>query len=317
MSNSFPSVAQLPESAFCKVGHFSAISIKGEERFSYLQGQVTCDVNSLEEKKLLIGSHCDAKGKVLSVFRLIEQGDTLFLIQPKSTLSASLTELKKFGVFAKVEIDEADISLTAFIGNQSNALLSSKINQLPDENSPVVHLDNASLLYFNGALQRYLLINNKGDANAFSAQVDLSEVDESVWTLTELLSGVPVLREASVQTYVPQMINLDNLNGISFDKGCYLGQETVARMQYLGKNKKAMTLATAVVNETPASFIVEKQVGENWRTAGDLINSYVSDDGTCYVQLVTSNDLDQNTKLRFKEQPETQLSLQATPYISL
>ena len=317
MSNSSPSVAQLPENAFCNVAHFSAISIKGEDRYSYLQGQVTCDVNSLEEKKLLIGSHCDAKGKVLSVFRLIEQDDSLLLIQPKSTLSASLSELKKFGVFAKVDITEADISLMAFIGKQSAAILTSNIGQLPDENSPVKHLENSVLIYITGAPERFLLVENNADTATFIAKLALSEVDQNTWTLTEMLSGVPVLTESSVQAYVPQMINLDKLDGISFDKGCYLGQETVARMQYLGKNKKAMTLATAVVNEVPASLVVEKQVGENWRTAGDLVNSYASDDGTCYVQLVTANDLDEETKLRFKEQPETLLSLQATPYITL
>ena len=119
------------------------------------------------------------------------------------------------------------------------------------------------------------------------------------------------------------MLNLQAINGISFTKGCYLGQETVARMQYLGKNKRALFSLNSTENiklagEVNAGDIIEQQLGENWRKAGDVLTSYVSDrqddKQQINVQAVLASDVDENTKLRLKAQPEVLFSLVDLPY---
>ena len=104
-STQLPSLAQLPETYLIELSEFGAVSLSGEEQSKYLQGQVTCDVNSSTESNLLVGAHCDAKGKVFSVFRLINRSSAHLLLQPTASIEGSLKELKKFGVFAKVTID--------------------------------------------------------------------------------------------------------------------------------------------------------------------------------------------------------------------
>jgi folate-binding Fe-S cluster repair protein YgfZ len=109
------------------------------------------------------------------------------------------------------------------------------------------------------------------------------------------------------------MLNLQAINGISFTKGCYLGQETVARMQYLGKNKRALFSLNAQLSQ-PLSCddIIEKQLGENWRKAGDILASYQADDGSCFIQTILSNDEEQH--LRINTQPETAVAIADLPY---
>lgn len=314
MTNKRPNLDQLPESFVTSLSNHKAISLSGDEQTKYLQGQVTCDVDILNDTGLLVGSHCDAKGKVLSVFRLIKRDNALLLIQPQETVETSLTELKKFGVFAKVEIEQSTLDILGCYGEQSAAAIKAHFGVLPDELSPTLQVNTATLVYLAGNKSRYLIIDEASNIQAHQAALSLPEIHNNVWSLLDIVEGFPLLSEKAIQHYVPQMLNVDAIGGISFTKGCYLGQETVARMQYLGKNKKAMALFQGKVEAGLEDASLEKQLGENWRSAGDLLAQYISDDGTCYMQLVIANDLDINTAFRFKHQPLSSASMISLPY---
>ncbi len=313
---SSPSLKQLPNTYLVSLAHYSAISLNGEEQSSYLQGQVTCDVNNTNEHNLLVGAHCDAKGKVFSAFRLINRHNTHLLIQPKSSITASIAELKKFGVFAKVDITQADnLSFYALIGEQASELLQANFTQVPDSLTPVVHTDGTTIVYIAGKQTRYLLIDETDNLAAKLNKLDLSTYTAPVWDLLEITEGFVQLAEHASGEYVPQMLNLQAINGISFTKGCYLGQETVARMQYLGKNKRALfSLAANTDKPLSPDEVIEKQLGDNWRKAGDILASYQSDDGNCYLQAVLGSDVDETTQLRLKSQPEIKVEVQPLPY---
>jgi folate-binding protein YgfZ len=315
-TNSLPSLESLPSTYLVSLSHYGAISLSGVEQSSYLQGQVTCDVNSANEDSLLVGSHCDAKGKVFSTFRLINRDSAHLLIQPKRSITSSITELKKFGVFAKVEITQTDgLSFFALVGDQANELLKSTFTQVPDSLTPVVHCDGTTLVYIAGKQVRYLLIDETEKLSTKLNDFNIPTYESPVWDLLEITEGFVQLNEHTSGEYVPQMLNVQAINGISFTKGCYLGQETVARMQYLGKNKKALFSLSALTNEKLANDeVIEKQLGENWRKAGDILAYYQSDDGHCYFQAVLANDLDNTTTLRVKSQPEISVNVQPLPY---
>ncbi len=313
---SSPSLKQLPTTYLVSLPHYSAIYLSGEEQSSYLQGQVTCDVNNTNEHNLLLGAHCDAKGKVFSAFRLINRNNSHLLIQPKSSITASIAELKKFGVFAKVDITQADnLSIFALIGEQASELLQANFAQVPDSLTPVVHADGTTIVYLAGKQTRYLLIDEADNLVAKLNKLDLNTYTAPVWNLLEITEGFVQLNEQTSGEYVPQMLNLQAINGISFTKGCYLGQETVARMQYLGKNKRALFSLTANTDKPfSPDEVIEKQLGDNWRKAGDILASYQSDDGHCYLQAVLGSDVDETIQLRLKSQPEIKVALQPLPY---
>jgi len=312
-----PTLTTLPSTYAIQLSDFSAISLSGEDQSKYLQGQVTCDVNTLAEHPLLFGAHCDAKGKAFSCFRLFNRNGSHLLFQPKSTISASLTELKKFGVFAKVAIEEiSELAFYAIAGEQAHDLIQKKFSQVPDSLSPVVEVAGTSIIYLAGSIERYLIVDEKINIEQIIASLNLPVYPSQVWNLLEINQGIPLLGEEAVSEYVPQMLNLQAINGISFTKGCYLGQETVARMQYLGKNKKALFSLSGQNIDLAAidKPVIEKQLGENWRKAGDITSIYQAEDNSLTIQAVLAKDTDSSINLRIKDQPVSKLTVMDLPY---
>lgn len=315
-----PDYDNLPDAFAISLAEYGAITLSGEEQSKYLQGQVTCDVNTLDDTNLLIGAHCDAKGKVFSVFRMINRQQAHLLLQPAASTNASLAELKKFGVFAKVTIEKTeDLSFYAIAGKNATDVLHQQFIELPNSLTPVLEVGSTSIVYLAGKQKRYLLIDNKQNMDKIITDFNLATYSQSLWDLIEINEGFPLLAPETVSTYVPQMLNLQAIHGISFTKGCYLGQETVARMQYLGKNKRALfslqgTAPQASNDTIQAGNIIEQQLGENWRKAGDVLASYISDDGCCYLQAVLASDIDATTKLRIKKQEQSSLTVVELPY---
>lgn len=315
LSTQLPSINQLPQSYIIKLNHWGAISLSGAEQSSYLQGQVTCDVNTLTDSNILLGAHCNAKGKVFACFRLVNHLGEHLLLQPKSTIDASLTELKKFGVFAKVEINQAEqLSLYAIAGNHAEKVMLEIFDKLPTSSSPVSHEKQITAIYINGSTPRYMLIGEEEPLTSLISQLQQPIVNEQVWDLLEINQGIPKLSAPAIAQYVPQMLNMQAINGISFTKGCYLGQETVARMQYLGKNKKALFSLTGQLTASINELIIERQLGENWRKAGDVLCSYSADNNEIFIQAVLPNDIDNETPLRLQGQDSATLSLVELPY---
>ncbi|GAA5142325.1 tRNA-modifying protein YgfZ [Thalassotalea piscium] len=305
----------IPSNYLIKLDNVSAISLVGEEQVKYLQGQVTCDVNKLNDTSLIHGAHCSAKGKVFSCFRLIEKDQQLLLIQPKETIEASLVALKKFGVFAKVEISKVDhLDFYALVANNAAEILSKHFKAIPDSDTPVIHQNTTTIVYLAGETSRYLLIDKQENLAPLLTSLSLPTVNNNVWTYHEIAEGFPSLSSKHIDQYVPQMLNMQAINGISFTKGCYLGQETVARMQYLGKNKRAMfSLKGESTQSLVVGDIIEMQLGENWRKAGEVIAFYQEENSVC-IQAVLASDIDPQTKFRVKGQEQSSLTLMSLPY---
>lgn len=315
-NSTLPSLENLPLAFAIELDNYSAISLIGDDQTKYLQGQVTCDVENIEEAKLLNGAHCNAKGKVFSVFRLFNYQNAHLLFQPKATLPASMAELKKFGVFANVEITETtELSFFVIAGKEVRNEIQQYFEQIPDSLNPVVSKGDAQIIYLAGQTEHYLFVAPKINADKLIETSKLPVFSNKVWQLLEIAEGFPAMSTIAVDQYVPQMMNLQAINGISFTKGCYLGQETVARMQYLGKNKRALYRINGSVNKNvEAGSIIEMQLGENWRKAGDVLTSYLDDDGNIAIQAILSSDLESTVNLRIKQDEGSSLTLADLPY---
>lgn len=309
-----PTLNSLPENYLISLDNFSAISLVGEEQTSYLNGQVTCDVTTLAQNQMQFGGHCNAKGKVHSIFRLFNHLGKHLLFQPKSTLAASLAELSKFGVFAEVDIEQtSELKFTAVVGQQCEQVLTKYFGALVSQDSAVIEKDGITLVYIGGTEKRYLLVGDGEQYQGLLNELNAPVYDDSIWSLLEIHDGFPIMQNTE-QEFVPQMLNLQAIDGISFTKGCYLGQETVARMKYLGRNKKALYVLTGTSDSISSLKGVEKQLGENWRSAGDIIAYYQADDGTISIQAVLGKDIGSDTNLRVKSQPDISLSILPLPY---
>lgn len=324
ISSALPAIEQLPDTFCIQLTQLSAIKVSGEDKTPYLQGQLTCDINNSDLHSYLPGAHCDAKGKVLSAFRFINRLDSHLLIQPSSCLEQSMTALLKFGVFAKVDITASDdLSFYALVGAEASTIIQQKFGQVPDAACQVVQCENTTLVYLGGQQPRYLLIDSAASLPDLIEQVSLPVYGQGVWDLLEIHDGFPILSAPNLALFVPQMLNLQALNAISFTKGCYIGQETVARMQYLGKNKRALFTLTGSLAQPVDPFntvpiapgdIIEQRLGENWRKVGNVLMAHHSDNGALTIQGVLAKDLEPSVQLRLKNQPATELTLHPLPY---
>lgn len=300
----------LPELMLTHLESWGAIQIIGADAKSYLQGQVTCNVVSLEPQQMSFGAHCDAKGKVWSVFRIFHHNGGYAMFQPLSAIEAELSELKKYAIFSKAEITQSqDVALGLF-GEQAQAWIDAQTSTEGD----VREIEGGSAVKIDD--QRWLLLLDANLAQAVVTDIEAIKVHEALWTRFEIEHAFPVVTRAEQNEHIPQAVNVQALNGISFNKGCYTGQETVARAKYRGINKRAMYIVKGNIESplTEEPILLERSVGENWRSAGKLMTHFSFADHVAIGLAVLPNNLEPDTQLRLTAQPETRWSIEPLPY---
>ncbi|CCQ10758.1 Folate-dependent protein for Fe/S cluster synthesis/repair in oxidative stress [Pseudoalteromonas luteoviolacea B = ATCC 29581] len=286
------------------------IQLEGQDKLSYLHGQITQDVNLVTPERFKWAGHCSPKGKLWGVFRLFKHLESYFLLGSPAEIAASLRELKKYGVFAKVEIHHPEFAITGLI-TQDQATVSHLLGFEFAQDATCFHNEQGDALLRLDATRLILIQHEK---RTLPEQIVYQE-DNASWYRASHLAGEPRLGSSGVDEYVPQMVNLQALDGISFKKGCYTGQETVARMRYLGKNKRAMYIATGKLTHLPTELDLEMALEDNWRRANSPIDfSFDPKSGEFSALIVLPNDATLDTVLRFKSVPERQLKLHALPY---
>lgn len=234
------------------LNQYRLIEVAGIDAEKYLQGQLTCDVAKLAVGEQTLTCHCDPKGKMSTLFRLYRAtAEQFFLIIQQDLLPEALVQLKKYAVFSKVTFTELD---QALFGTTSGEIIA-KFN----ENVTACYLDEEpKRAIFWGDIA----VETNGDS--------------SLWDLIDIQQGVPLLYKVNQFELIPQATNLQLLDkAISFTKGCYIGQETVARAKYRGANKRAMFTFVGNVEgeiELPAvASSIEMQLGENWKSTGTIL----------------------------------------------
>ncbi|MBA5763861.1 tRNA-modifying protein YgfZ [Vibrio sp. 404] len=299
----------LPDLMLTHLSSWGVVTLVGNDAKSYLQGQVTCDVVQLEKTDSTFGAHCDAKGKVWSVFRLFHHNDGYALFEPKSLIEKQLAEIKKYAIFSKVEIAQSQDVLLGLFGKDAEAV----IDSLSPERGDVRPIEGGSAVKIDQ--QRWLLVLEQSHAISFIDNSIAEKVEQSLWRRFDIEAALPIIEQNEQCEHIPQALNLQALDGISFKKGCYTGQETVARAKYRGINKRAMFIVKGhTANELDEDLDLERAVGENWRGAGKLIASYRFSDGETMGLVVLPNNLESDTQLRLSSQPDSIWSIQPLPY---
>ena len=292
-------------------------TLTGADAEKYLQGQVTADVAQLTEHQQLLAAHCDPKGKMWSNLRLFRRQDGFALIERRSLRDAQLTELKKYAVFSKVTIAPDDEHvLLGVAGFQARAALNNLFSELPDAEKQVVSEGETSILWFEHPAERFLLVTDVATAervtDALRGEAQLNNSQQ--WLALNIEAGLPVIDAVNSAQFIPQATNIQALGGISFKKGCYTGQEMVARAKFRGANKRALwTLAGRASRVPEAGEDLELKMGENWRRTGTVLAAVQLDDGRLLVQVVMNNDMEADSVFRVRDDANT-LSIEPLPY---
>ncbi len=295
------------------------LSLSGADKKTYLQGQLTQDVNLINNDNMMWAGQCDAKGKLIAILRLFTYKDDYYAITSSDESDISLAELKKYAVFSKVALAQDEkYQLIAVWGKDAVNLLSKLAISFDNEQMP--HNQKYTAIDFNlgKAIKldsnRYILSVDKTKLDQLTDKITITD-SEGNWREQAILAGEPALNSQSISQYVPQMVNLQALDGISFKKGCYKGQETVARMKFLGKNKRAMFILEGQSSSPITVDEVELQLAENWRRAGKIIQtSFNQHTNTVNALAILPNDIQLGTLLRTKQDTPVQLKIKALPY---
>jgi len=292
-------------------------TLTGADSEKYLQGQVTADVAALTEHQHLLAAHCDAKGKMWSNLRLFRRDGGFALIERRSIRDAQLTELKKYAVFSKVTIAPDDEHvLLGVAGFQARAALANVFTTLPDAEKQVVQEGATSILWFEHPAERFLLVTDVATAELIAEKLrgEAQLNNSQQWLALNIEAGLPVIDAANSAQFIPQATNLQALGGISFKKGCYTGQEMVARAKFRGANKRALWYLAGKASRLPEpGEDLELKMGENWRRTGTILAAVQLEDGRLLVQAVMNNDMEPDSVFRVRDDANT-LSIEPLPY---
>lgn len=294
------------------------VNVTGPDASKYLQGQLTVDVAALTEHEHTLCGHCDAKGKMWSDLRLFHRAEGFSYLVRRSVAENQITELKKYAVFSKLTISaDNDAVILGVAGFKADAALAAYFPQLPDANTPAVTHEDTTLLYLSQPEARYLLVTSLSTAEMLTDKLrDSAQFnDGQQWIELEIEAGQPVIDVANSGQFIPQATNLQALDGICFKKGCYTGQEMVARAKYRGANKRALYWLQGSASRVPqAGEDLELKLGENWRRTGTVLAAVQLNDGSLNVQVVLNNDLEADSVLRVRDDEGSMLTIQPLPY---
>jgi len=209
------------------------IKATGNDVIKFLNDQFTNDINSLEENAWQFSGYCSAKGRLIAIMRLFKRYDAVFMLVPRSIAEDLIKRLQIYVFRAKVNFEVVDTTIYAFLGNQSVGHL----NNLPGPKQLIV-TDNSFILNLSEHSERYLQISNSNITTGNEPLI--GEIADLYWRYSEINNEIPTIQIATSEKFIPQHVNFDQIGGISFNKGCFPGQEVVARLHYLGKSKQTM-----------------------------------------------------------------------------
>jgi len=212
----------------CWLNQFSALKISGPDAERFLQGQLTCNLNDINTDTSHFGACCNAKGRIVANFTISFDGENYWLALP--TQSADLLEkhLQKYKVFFKATIENC----------KQSHLIFGLFNPQQEIAAESWADNNKAHQLLNISKQRQLLIIENDSDIGFDLQTSL--IPTLDWRLADISDGILFIEAEQSEQWIPQYINWHQLAGISFNKGCYTGQEIIARLQYLGKTKKSL-----------------------------------------------------------------------------
>ena len=268
----------------CDLSHFGIVSVAGEDSQNFLQNQFCNDVRNINTEQNQINAYCTPKGRVLALFRLLQHDNKYLLHLPDSSVETTIKRLQMFVLMSKVTIkDERDALVSVgIVGRSISDYVSKNVMTLPNEIDKSTQNEKFTAIHIPGIQVRYVLFGQINDMQQLWSKltVQFKPASSTIWSHMDIESGLPQVYFSTADAFVPQMLNLHSINGLSFKKGCYPGQEVVARMHYLGKLKRRMYLGHIMTDTLPQPGVNLLAVeSSNDQSIGKIVNSAPNTEG--------------------------------------
>lgn len=283
----------LPETLHSTLTHLGVLRISGADGRKFLQGQTTCDMAKLSPTAGLYGAICNIKGRIISNFFVIQENEDMLLVMDKALVEKTLPHLKKYAVFFKTTLEDASdtYSIQASIeatGQEAPTKLAETIEAQASSNAVKLVISEFPTRITWTLQQHQATTDSNSDLAA----------------LLTLLTARPLINAEQSEEVLPQWLNMQRTGGISFTKGCYTGQEIVARMQYRGKSKKQLALFSYQGPLSEESAVVDAE----GKALGQVLQS-ATYQGQSVVQVVLNIEPEESASFLLGELPLTWLPL--------
>ncbi len=292
------------DKAIYPLDHLGVLSVSGKDAATLLQGQITCNVNDVSETKSILAAICNPKGRVIATFLLMKKADGFLLVLSAEMLETVKTRLQMYVLRSQVKIIDGSDEYCALGLCEPGPPVKGFFTETEEESIAV---------NFPAPFKRYLVLADAENAmRLWSDKVGhqgYRKAYANEWRYLDISEGIPWVTKATSEEFIPQMLNLDKQGGISFNKGCYTGQEIVARTHFLGKAKREMFLAECQCPTPPEpnSSIVNSN-SEGQEIVGKVFLAQQTMDKT--VMLVVLQDSDTaNNNLGFQDNKQLQIKV--------
>ncbi len=288
---------------------FAMLAVGGNDRHVFLHGQFINDLNLIEEPAAQISAWCNPKGQLITNFLIINTGIAYLLIFKEDLKDFVQKRLGMFVMRSDVTIN--DISDSSPLVGLANYNELDTLNKNFPTNTGEVNADDGLIVICHPDGSGRYLITGSIDAlknNISNSKNRVTITKSHIWNLLDILAGLPWITSLTQEQYLPQMLNLDALNGLSYQKGCYPGQEVIARLHYRGEVKKRLCLIKA---EQQLSIGDRLTLEQSDNVVGNILNAEMHPNGSCYALAVIALDK-LNDKLIIENQEVTIIELPYT-----
>ena len=266
--------------------HLGILVFSGADAEEFLQGQLTCEVRGLMNNQATTGGYLTAKGRLLCTFILWRIGDEFMLQLPLSLVETIMIRIKMYILRSKVNIRNISREIVCYgLINAEHTLVQHLC--LPDTNNSLCQSKDVTVLRLSQ--NRSEIFGNATAMSGIKSILDenTEKIASNIWRKLDIESGWPSILPETQDLFVPQMVNLEKLGGISFKKGCYPGQEIVARMQYRGMLKRTMYRISAIEGKAkPGDIILQNDV-----PVGQIVNSELEGKGFIALAVLQSGTI--------------------------
>jgi hypothetical protein len=304
---------------FADLGQLGVISVHGKDAADFLQGQFSNDIKQVDEGHSQLSAYCTPKGRVLGLFRLFRRGDTYYLRLPLDTLDAVLERLRRYVLRAEVTLEDATDNFIRIgvTGKDAVEELAAVIGNLPEQEGAALQTQELSVLRVPGVHPRFEVyaLSYEAARNLWDTlNVRGAPVGLDAWQLTEIQAGLPTVYASTAEQFIPQMLNLQLIDGVNFKKGCYPGQEIVARTQYLGALKRRMYAGRIEADIPPSPGDALYTPDDSVQAAGQIVDARPHPDGGYAALAVLQISAAEAGDLHLGSSDGPAFTLEALPY---
>ena len=276
---------------FADLSHLGLISVSGEDASDFLHAQLTCDVKSLATDQSSPGGLCNPKGRLLAIMRVfVLEPQTLALSLPRNLTESVITHLQKYVLRSKVDLHDISNQFVRLgvSGPEASRLLGEALGDSVVESDNGVGTSGGHLVErLPGPQPRLEVLLDPGSASRVwdRLNVHAAPVGSDAWQLLDHAAGMPMIHPATAGLFVAQSVNLELIGGISFRKGCYPGQEVIARLQHRGQPNRRMIVARCQSRQRPQPADPVFSAAGGGQAAGYLVDARPDGENTWSVLL--------------------------------